>query len=90
MSHLTSENKAAFFTEFGGAATNTGSVEAQIAILTDRINHISNHLKTNKKDFHTQRGLMLLVGRRKSLLAYLTKKDLESYRSLIEKLGLRK
>ncbi|MBW7839579.1 MAG: 30S ribosomal protein S15 [Chitinophagaceae bacterium] len=90
MSHLTSEKKAAFFTEFGGAATNTGSVEAQIAILTDRINHISNHLKTNKKDFHTQRGLMLLVGRRKSLLAYLTKKDLESYRSLIEKLGLRK
>ncbi|MCO6498420.1 MAG: 30S ribosomal protein S15 [Chitinophagaceae bacterium] len=90
MSHLTSENKAAFFNDFGGAATNTGSVEAQIAILTERINHISQHLKNNKKDFHSQRGLMLLVGRRKSLLAYLTKKDLESYRSLIEKLGLRK
>lgn len=90
MSHLTSENKVAFFTEFGGSPTNTGSIEAQIAILTDRINHISTHLKSNKKDFHTHRGLMLLVGRRKSLLAYLSKKNLDSYRSLIEKLGLRK
>lgn len=90
MSYLTSENKAAYYTDFGGAATNTGSIEAQVAILTKRINHISQHLKGNKKDFSSQRGLMQMVGKRKSLLAYLTKNDLESYRSLIEKLGLRK
>lgn len=90
MSYLTSENKTAYYKEFGGAETNTGSIEAQVAILTKKINHISEHLKGNKKDFSTQRGLMQMVGKRKSLLAYLTKHDLESYRSLIEKLGLRK
>lgn len=90
MSYLTSENKATYYKDFGGAETNTGSIEAQIAILTHKINHISNHLKGNKKDFNTQRGLMQMVGKRKSLLAYLTRKDLVSYRSLIEKLGLRK
>lgn len=90
MSYLTSENKATYYKEFGGAETNTGSIEAQVAILTKKINHISEHLKSNKKDFNTQRGLMQMVGKRKSLLAYLTKNDLESYRSLIEKLGLRK
>ncbi len=90
MSYLTSENKAKYFEDFGGKATNTGSIEAQVAILTEKINHISGHLKTNKKDFSTQRGLMSMVGKRKSLLTYLTRHDLTSYRALIEKLGLRK
>jgi len=90
MSYLTSENKAEKFTEFGGSAANTGSIEAQVAILTEKINHISDHLKSNKKDFSTQRGLMQMVGKRKSLLTYLSKHDLTGYRALIEKLGLRK
>ena len=90
MSHLTTEKTAALFQTFGGAATNTGSIEGQVALLTERINHISNHLKENKKDFSSQRGLMMMVGKRKRLLTYLSKHDLTGYRSLIEKLGLRK
>jgi small subunit ribosomal protein S15 len=90
MSYLTSENKANYFAEYGGDAKNTGSIEAQVAILTTKINHLSGHLKKNKKDFSTQRGLMSMVGKRKSLLAYLTKHNLTGYRALIEKLGLRK
>lgn len=90
MSYLTTERKTQYYAEFGGNATNTGSIEAQVAILTQKINHISNHLKTNKKDFSSQRGLMQMVGHRKSLLSYLTKHNLTSYRALIEKLGLRK
>lgn len=87
---ITTEKRASIFAEYGGAATNTGSIEGQIALLTERINHISQHLSTNKKDFSTQRGLMHLVGQRKSLLTYLSKTDLTGYRQLIEKLGLRK
>lgn len=90
MSYLTSESKEKYFSDFGGNAKNTGSIEAQIAILTEKINHISSHLSTNKKDFSTQRGLMQMVGKRKSLLAYLNKHNLTGYRALIEKLGLRK
>ncbi len=90
MSYLTTEKKANIFAEFGGSATNTGSVEGQIALLTERISQISAHLKTNKKDFSTQRGLMKSVGTRKSLLLYLQKHNLQGYRALIEKLGLRK
>lgn len=90
MSYLTTEKKANIFSEFGNAAANTGSIEAQVAMLTERINHISDHLKTNKKDFSTQRGLMQMVGKRKRLLTYLSKHNLSGYRSLIEKLGLRK
>ena len=90
MSYLTSEKKAQTFAEFGGNASNTGSIEAQVALLTEKINHISDHLKSNKKDFSTQRGLMQMVGKRKSLLTYLSKLDLIGYRALIEKLGLRK
>lgn len=90
MSYLTSESKEKYFSGFGGNAKNTGSIEAQIAILTEKINHISSHLSTNKKDFSTQRGLMQMVGKRKSLLAYLNKHNLTGYRALIEKLGLRK
>jgi len=90
MPYLTIEKKANIFANFGGKATNTGSVEGQIALLTERINHISNHLKGNKKDFSSQRGLMQMVGKRKRLLTYLSKHDLTGYRALIEKLGLRK
>ncbi len=90
MSHFTAEKKANIFKNFGGNATNTGSVEAQIAMLTERINHISGHLKDNKKDFSTNRGLMQMVGRRKRLLQYLSHTNLTSYRALIEKLGIRK
>ena len=90
MSYLTTEKKAGIFTEFGAKATNTGSIEAQVAMLTERINHISDHLKINKKDFSTQRGLMQMVGKRKRLLTYMSKHNLSGYRSLIEKLGLRK
>ena len=90
MSYLTTEKKANIFSEYGAAATNTGSIEAQVAMLTQRINHISGHLKTNRKDFSTQRGLMQMVGKRKRLLTYLSKHNLTGYRSLIEKLGLRK
>lgn len=88
--HLTTEKKATIFTTFGGSAANTGSIEGQVALLTERINHISNHLKTNRKDFSSQRGLMMMVGQRKRLLTYLSKHDLTGYRALIEKLGLRK
>jgi small subunit ribosomal protein S15 len=90
MPYLTKEKKASFFTEFGTKATNTGSIEGQIALLTERINSISQHLQVNKKDFSTHRGLMQLVGKRKRLLTYLSKTNLTGYRQLIEKLGLRK
>ncbi len=90
MSHLTAEKKSNIFKTFGANEKDSGSIEAQIAMLTERINHISQHLKTNKKDFSSQRGLMQMVGRRKRLLQYLTRTNLESYRSLIEKLGIRK
>ncbi|HOZ96966.1 MAG TPA: 30S ribosomal protein S15 [Niabella sp.] len=87
---LTKERNAKIFEEFGGSATNTGSIEGQVAQLTERISQISAHLKQNKKDFSTHRGLMQLVGKRKSLLGYLQKNNLSGYRALIEKLGLRK
>ncbi|GAC1382085.1 MAG: 30S ribosomal protein S15 [Ginsengibacter sp.] len=90
MSYLTTEKKANIFAEYGSSAKNTGSIEAQVAMLTEKINHISSHLRENKKDFSTQRGLMQMVGRRKRLLTYMSKHNLTGYRSLIEKLGLRK
>ncbi|HLO70812.1 MAG TPA: 30S ribosomal protein S15 [Flavipsychrobacter sp.] len=90
MSHLSAEKKANIFKTFGGSEKNTGSIEAQVATLTERINHISNHLKTNKKDFSSQRGLMVMVGQRKRLLQYMSRTNLNGYRALIEKLGLRK
>ena len=90
MSYLTTEKKSTIFTEFGGAKTNTGSIEGQIALLTERISQISSHLQQNKKDFSTHRGLMQMVGKRKRLLNYLSKHNLQEYRKLIEKLGLRK
>lgn len=90
MSYLTKEKVSDIFTQYGGTAANTGSIEGQIALLTERINGISLHLKQNKHDFSTQRGLMKLVGQRKRLLTYLSKHNLQGYRALIEKLGIRK
>jgi small subunit ribosomal protein S15 len=87
---LTKEKNATLFAQYGGKETNTGSIEGQIALLTERISQISGHLQTNKKDFSTHRGLMRLVGKRKRLLNYLQKNDLTGYRQLIEKLGIRK
>ena len=87
---LTKEKKASIFKEFGGSEKNTGSIEGQIAQLTERISQISEHLQQNKKDFSTHRGLMVMVGKRKSLLNYLQKHNLTGYRQLIEKLGIRK
>ncbi|AHF15238.1 30S ribosomal protein S15 [Niabella soli] len=87
---ITKERNEAIFAEYGGSATNTGSIEGQVAQLTERIAQISTHLKSNKKDFSTHRGLMQMVGKRKSLLTYLQKHNLQGYRALIEKLGLRK
>jgi small subunit ribosomal protein S15 len=87
---LTKEKKTDIFKNFGGNQSNTGSIEGQIAQLTERINQISEHLQASKKDFATHRGLMQLVGKRKRLLNYLQKHNLEGYRQLIEKLGIRK
>lgn len=87
---LTKEKKSQVVTEFGGKVSNTGSVEAQIALLTERIAQISAHLQQNKKDFSTHRGLMKMVGQRKRLLNYMQKHNLTGYRQLIEKLGIRK
>ncbi len=87
---LTKEKKSTIFADFGGKESNTGSIEGQIALLTERIAQISTHLQENKKDFSTHRGLMQLVGKRKRLLNYLQKHNLTGYRQLIEKLGIRK
>ena len=70
--------------------TDTGSPEVQIAILTERIKNLTEHLKSNKKDFHSRRGLQMMVGKRRNLLNYLAKKDINRYRAIIEKLGIRK
>jgi len=90
MSYLTTEKKSGIFATYGGAAQKTGSIEGQVALLTERIASISEHLQQNKKDYSTHRGLMKMVGQRKRLLSYMQKHNLQGYRSLIEKLGLRK
>ena len=90
MPYLTTEKKANIFANYAGAAEKTGSIEGQIALVTERIANISKHLQANKKDFSTHRGLMQLVGQRKRLLSYMQKHNLQGYRALIEKLGLRK
>ncbi len=87
--YLSKEKKAEIFKEFGGSETNTGSTEAQIALLSFRISELSDHLQTHRKDHSCRKALLSMVGRRKQMLTYLVKKDLESYRSLIEKLGIR-
>ena len=87
---LAKEKKAAVLTTYAGSEKNTGSIEGQIALLTERISQISGHLQQNKKDFSTHCGLMQLVGKRKRLLNYMQKHNLMGYRQLIEKLGIRK
>lgn len=82
--------KSATITKFGKADTDTGSTEVQIALLTDRINHLTEHLKLHKKDHHGRRGLLMLVGKRRRFLDYLRDNDVERYRTLISELGLRR
>ena len=87
---LTKEEKQEIIKEHGRADTDTGSPEVQIAMLTRRINQLTEHLREHKHDHHSRRGLLMLVGRRRRFLNYLQKKDLERYRSLIRELGLRR
>ncbi|MDG1804462.1 30S ribosomal protein S15 [Flavicella sp.] len=88
--YLTAEAKKELFKKHGGSETNTGSSEGQIALFTQRINHLTEHLKNNRKDFNTERSLVKLVGKRRSLLDYLIKTDIVRYRAIIKELGLRK
>ncbi|MBT8182834.1 MAG: 30S ribosomal protein S15 [Flavobacteriaceae bacterium] len=88
--YLTKEVKAEIFKKHGGSEGNTGSTEGQIALFTHRINHLTGHLKNNQKDYNTERSLVRLVGKRRSLLDYLKKKDIEKYRTLIKELNIRK
>ena len=87
---LSTEEKKAVLAEYGIHETDTGSPEAQIAMLTKRIQQLTEHLKTHQHDHHSRRGLMLIVGRRRRLLKYIAKVDIARYRSLIERLGLRR
>ena len=87
---IAKDKKQAIIAEYGRGANDTGSPEVQIAVLTARIKELTEHMKANPKDFHSGRGLNKLVGQRRGLLAYLKKTDIERYRALIEKLGLRK
>jgi small subunit ribosomal protein S15 len=87
---LTAERKQELIGQHKTHETDTGSPEVQIAILTDRINGLTEHLKQHRQDFHTQRGLLKLVGQRRRQLAYLNKKDVQRYRAVLAKLGLRK
>lgn len=88
--YLSKEEKQALFAKHGKGKNDTGSAEGQIAIFTQRIEHLTQHLKTNRKDFNTERSLVMLVGKRRSLLDYLIKKDVLRYRAIIKELGLRK
>jgi small subunit ribosomal protein S15 len=88
--YLTTEKKQEFFTKFGKNEKDTGSAEGQIALFTFRINHLTEHLKKNKKDHSTRRALIKLVGKRRSLLDYLKRKDIERYRTILKELKLRK
>jgi len=88
--YLTKEAKEKIFKKHGKDAKNTGSAEGQIALFTHRINHLTEHLKNNRKDYNTERSLVMLVGKRRALLDYLTKKDVLRYRAIIKELGLRK
>ncbi|HYF28556.1 MAG TPA: 30S ribosomal protein S15 [Baekduia sp.] len=90
MSTLTAERKAEIIAQFGESPQDTGNTRVQVALLTARINDLTEHLRENKKDHHSRRGLLMLVGQRRRLLNYLQRKDLEGYRALIAELGLRK
>ena len=87
---ITKEKKQAIINEYARTANDTGSPEVQVAVLTARISELTEHLKENPKDHHSRRGLLKMVGQRRNMLAYLKEKDLERYRSLITRLGLRK
>ena len=87
---MTKEQKTAIINEYAAHEGDTGSPEVQIALLTCRINNLTEHLKVNKKDHHSRRGLLMMVGQRRYLLAYLQKNDIERYRSIIARLGIRK
>lgn len=88
--YLTKEKKQEFFEKHGKGSADTGSAEGQIAMFTFRIAHLTEHLKKNKKDYNTQRSLIRLVGKRRKLLDYLTKKDINRYRAIVKELGLRR
>ena len=88
--YLTKEKKQEIFAQYGKSATNTGSAESQIALFTNRINHLTEHLRGNQKDFSTQRALLKLVGQRRRQLDYLKDNDIERYRGIIKSLNLRK
>lgn len=87
---ITKEKKAEIIAKFGKNPEDTGSTQVQVALLTERINELTAHLKVHQKDHHSRRGLLMMVGQRRGLLDYLQKQDINAYRDLIEKLGLRK
>jgi small subunit ribosomal protein S15 len=87
---LNAEDKSGIVSKFGKHEKDTGSAEVQIALLTNRITYLTEHFKVNKKDHHSRRGLLKLVGQQKSLLKYLNNKDIERYRAIIKELGIRK
>ncbi|HSP11769.1 MAG TPA: 30S ribosomal protein S15 [Salegentibacter sp.] len=88
--YLAKEKKQEIFEKHGKSKTDTGSTEGQVALFTYRIAHLSEHLKKNRKDYNTERSLVMLVGKRRSLLDYLMKKDILRYRAIVKELGLRK
>jgi small subunit ribosomal protein S15 len=90
MAAITSERKREIAAKFGSDEKDMGSTQVQIALLTERINHLTEHLREQKKDHHSRRGLLMLVGKRRRFLDYLQRRDLEGYRTLIKELGLRK
>lgn len=87
---MTKERKLEIIKEYGRFEGDTGSCEVQIALLTERINHLTEHFKTHQKDHHSRRGMLMLIGQRRGLLNYLKEKDINAYRELIAKLGIRK
>ena len=87
---LTQDRKREIVAQFGETADDTGNTRVQVALLTERINQLTEHLRTHRKDHHSRRGLLMLVGKRRRLLNYLQQKDLEGYRQLIRELGLRR
>jgi len=86
---ITKEEKAKLITKFGKGEADTGSTEVQVALLTERINELTEHLRIHAKDHHSRRGLLMMVGKRRRLLRYLERKDLDRYRALVSELGLR-
>ena len=88
--YLTKEAKEKLFKKHGKNAKDTGSAEGQIALFTERINHLTEHLKNNRKDYNTERSLVMMVGKRRSLLDYLKKTEINRYRAIIKELGIRK